>query len=209
MYVVGLTGGIGSGKSTVAGMLEELGATILSADLTGHEVYTPGRPAWQEIVAAFGRNVVAGDGTIDRAKLRNIVFSDPTELARLNSITHPRMKEMMREKIEDLRTQATEVVVLEAALLYDAGWDDLTDEVWTTLAPPEVAAKRAAERSGIPVEQVLDRIQKAQMGDSDRVSRADIVINTVSTLEETRRQVENEWNRLRARLAARPAETSA
>ena len=99
MYVIGLTGGIGSGKSTVAAMLGELGAVVLSADLTGHEVYLPGRPAWQEIVDAFGRDVVAEDGTIDRAKLRDIVFAGPKQLARLNSITHPRMKELMREKL--------------------------------------------------------------------------------------------------------------
>jgi len=208
MYVVGLTGGIGSGKSTVAGMLEQLGAAILSADLTGHEVYAPGRPAWQEIADAFGRDVVATDGTIDRAKLRNIVFSDPKELARLNAITHPRMKEMMREKIEVLGREGAEVVVLEAALLFDAGWDDLTDEVWVTVTPPRVAAERAAQRSGIPVEQVLERIQKAQMNDAERVARSDVQINTDCTIGETREQVEGEWQRLQSRLTASSAQTS-
>ena len=208
MYVVGLTGGIGSGKSTVAGMLEQLGAAILSADLTGHEVYAPGRPAWQEIADAFGRDVVATDGEIDRAKLRNIVFSDPKELARLNAITHPRMKEMMREKIEVLGRGGAEVVVLEAALLFDAGWDDLTDEVWVTVTPPRVAAERAAQRSGIPVEQVLERIQKAQMNDAERVARSDVQINTDCTIRETREQVEREWQRLQSRLTASSAQTS-
>jgi len=208
MYVVGLTGGIGSGKSTVAGMLEQLGAAILSADLTGHEVYAPGRPAWQEIADAFGRDVVATDGKIDRAKLRNIVFSDPKELARLNAITHPRMKEMMREKIEVLGRGGAEVVVLEAALLFDAGWDDLTDEVWVTVTPPRVAAERAAQRSGIPVEQVLERIQKAQMNDAERVARSDVQINTDCTIRETREQVEREWQRLQSRLTASSAQTS-
>jgi len=193
MYVIGLTGGIGSGKSTVAGMLEQLGARILSADLMGHEVYAPGRPAWQEIVDAFGRDVVAEDGTIDRAKLRNIVFSDPTQLARLNAITHRRMKEMMGEKLAQLEREGVGIAILEAALLFDAGWDDLADEVWVTVAPAEVAAKRAAERSGIPVEQVLERIQKAQMSDAERRARSDVVIDTDCPLEETRRQVENEW----------------
>jgi dephospho-CoA kinase len=99
MYVIGLTGGIGSGKSTVAQVLEEQGARVLSADKIGHEVYNPGRPAWQEIVDVFGREVVADDGTIDRKKLGAIVFSDPKNLARLNSIVHPRMKGMMRERL--------------------------------------------------------------------------------------------------------------
>ena len=209
MYVVGLTGGIGSGKSTVAGMVEQLGAAILSADLTGHEVYAPGRPAWQEIVDAFGRDVVATDGTIDRAKLRNIVFSDPKELARLNAITHPRMKEIMHGKIEVLGREGAEVVVLEAALLFDAGWDDLTDEVWVTVTLPTVAAERAAKRSGIPVvEQVLERIQKAQMNDAERIARSDVQINTDCTIDETREQVEQEWNRLQSRLRASSARTS-
>ena len=208
MYVVGLTGGIGSGKSTVAGMVEQLGAAILSADLTGHEVYAPGWPAWQEIVDAFGRDVVATDWTIDRAKLRNIVFSDPKELARLNAITHPRMKEIMHEKIEVLGREGAEVVVLEAALLFDAGWDDLTDEVWVTVTLPTVAAERAAKRSGIPVEQVLERIQKAQMNDAERIARSDVQINTDCTIDETREQVEQEWNRLQSRLRASSARTS-
>jgi len=207
MYVVGLTGGIGSGKSTVAGILEGLGATILSADLAGHEVYAPDRPAWQEIVGAFGRGVVAGDGTIDRAKLRDIVFSDPKQLARLNAITHPRMKELMREKLEELQRQGIEIVVLEAALLFDAGWDDLANEVWATVAPPQLAAERAAERSGIPVEQVLERIQKAQMDDAERRARSDVAIDTDCPLNETRQQVERAWERLQSRLTASSAQT--
>lgn len=202
MYVIGLTGGIGSGKSTVAAMLAELGAVILSADLTGHEVYLPGRPAWKEIVDAFGRDVVAEDGTIDRAKLRDIVFSGPEQLARLNSITHPRMKELMREKLAELGREGVRVVVLEAALLFDAGWDDLTDEVWVTVAPPETAARRASERTGIPVEQVIDRIQKAQLGEEERVRRSQVVIDNGGTRDETRVQVENDWRLLQQRLAA-------
>ena len=99
MYIIGLTGGIGSGKSTVAKVLEAQGASVLSADLIGHEVYNPGRPAWQEIVNQFGDEVVADDGTIDRKKLGAVVFSDPKHLAALNSIVHPRMKGMMRERL--------------------------------------------------------------------------------------------------------------
>ncbi|MEE8346802.1 MAG: dephospho-CoA kinase, partial [Dehalococcoidia bacterium] len=140
MYVIGLTGGIGSGKSTVAQMLEGEGAALLSADAVGHEVYLPDQPAWREVVEVFGRQIVAPDRAIDRKKLGAIVFSDPEQLRRLNAITHPRMKELMREKLEEERKRGARVTVLEAALLFDAGWDDLTDEVWVTMAPPEVAA---------------------------------------------------------------------
>ena len=206
MHVVGLTGGIASGKTTVVQMLEQRGAVLLSADAVGHEVYEPGRPAWQEIVDAFGRQVVAEDGTIDRKRLGAIAFSDPQQLQRLNAITHPRMKEMMRQKLNEERARGTQVAVLEAALLFDAGWDDLTDEVWVTVAPPEVAAGRTAERSGLSVEEVLARI-RAQMSNEERIARSQVVIDTDCPLERTRKQVDEEWARLMERLPARPGET--
>jgi dephospho-CoA kinase len=206
MYVIGLTGGIASGKSTVVRMLEEKGAVLLSADAVGHEVYEPGRPAWQEIVDAFGRQVVAEDSTIDRKRLGAIAFSDPQQLQRLNAITHPRMKEMMREKLNEERARGTRVAVLEAALLFDAGWDDLTDEVWVTVAPPEVAARRTAERSGLSVDEALSRI-RAQMSNEERIGRSQVVIDTDCPLERTRKQVSQEWERLMERLPARPGET--
>ncbi len=206
MYVIGLTGGIGSGKSTVAQMLKQKGAALLSADVVGHEVYQPGRPAWQEIVDAFGWQVVAGDGNIDRKKLGAIIFSDPEQLRRLNAITHPRMKELMREKLEAERASGARIAVLEAALLFDAGWDDLADEVWVTVAPPEVAAGRTAERSGISVDEAISRI-KAQMSNEERIGRSQVVIDTDCPLEQTRRQVSGEWERLAERLPVRPGES--
>ncbi|MEX0799831.1 MAG: dephospho-CoA kinase [Dehalococcoidia bacterium] len=199
MYVIGLTGGIGSGKSTVAQMLESMGAVLLSADTAGHEVYAPGRPAWQEIVDAFGRDVVAPDGSIDRKKLGPIVFGDPQQLQRLNAITHPRMKDLMREKLDAERARETKVAVLEAALLFDAGWDDLTNEVWVTNAPEDVTAKRTAERSGISVEEARARI-RAQMSNDERVARSQVIIDTDCPLEDTRKQVKAEWQRLLERL---------
>jgi dephospho-CoA kinase len=199
MYVIGLTGGIGSGKSTVAQMLQQKGAKLLSADAAGHEVYEPGRPAWREIVDAFGSDVVGADGKIDRKKLGPIVFSDPEQLRRLNAITHPRMKELMREKLEAARAGGARIAVLEAALLFDAGWDDLAEEVWVTVVPPEVAAKRTAERSGISVEEALSRI-RAQMSSEERIARSQVVIDTDCPLERTEEQVSEEWERLQERL---------
>lgn len=203
MHVIGLTGGIGTGKSVVARILQEQGATLLDADRVGHEVYLPGRPAHEEIVAEFGPGVVAEDGTIDRKKLGPIVFSSPERLGRLNAITHPRMKEMMRERLSDADRTGAEVAVLEAALLFDAGWDDLTDEVWVTVVDAETAARRAAERSGIPVEQVLERIQKAQMASDERIRRSDLVIDTSGTLEDTRVRTLEAWRELFRRLSER------
>jgi len=202
MHVIGLTGGIGTGKTAVARILAEQGAVILDADRIGHEVYLPGRPAYEDIVAAFGPEVLAADGSIDRKKLGPIVFSAPEKLARLNAITHPRMKEMMRERLADAEREGAKMAVLEAALLFDAGWDDLTDEVWVTVVGSETAARRASQRSGIPVEQVLERIQKAQMASEERIRRSDVVIDTSGTLEDTRRRTLDAWGRLEHRLSA-------
>ena len=199
MYVIGLTGGIGSGKSTVAKVLEEKGATVLSADLIGHEVYNPGRPAWQELVNEFGREIVADDGTIDRKKLGAIVFSDPKHLAALNSIVHPRMKGMMRERLAALAREGVAITVLEAALLFEAKWDDLADEVWVTALAPEIAARRTSERSGLPEEQVLERI-KSQMSNDERTRDARVVIDTDCDLDGTTQQALDAWAKLTARL---------
>jgi dephospho-CoA kinase len=203
MYVIGLTGGIGTGKSVVAGILSEQGALILDADRLGHEVYLPDRPAYDDIVEEFGREVIAEDGTIDRKKLGPIVFADPAKLARLNAITHPRMKQMMRERLAEAEGAGTRVAVLEAALLFDAGWDDLTDEVWVTVVDAETAARRASERSGIPIGQVLERIQKAQMASDERIRRSDVVIDTSGTMEDTRRRTLEAWREIERRLATR------
>lgn len=199
MIVIGLTGGIGTGKSTVADVLKEQGAAVVSADLTGHEVYLPGRPAYHELIKEFGREILAEDGTIDRKKLGAIVFSDPKNLAKLNAIVHPRMKGMMREKLAELAAKGTEVAVLEAALLFEAKWDDLADEIWVTAAPPEVAAERVALRSRLPLEQVLERI-RSQMSTAERVKRADVVIDTSGDLESTARQAKEKWDELKSRI---------
>ncbi|MEO8457101.1 MAG: dephospho-CoA kinase [Chloroflexota bacterium] len=198
MFVIGLTGGIGTGKSTVAEVLGEQGLPVLSADLVGHEVYLPGRPGYHEIIDAWPE-VKGDDGTIDRKKLGAIVFGDPKELARLNSITHPRMKGMMREKLVEIEKTGATVAVLEAALLLEARWDDLADEIWVTAAPPEIAAHRVAERNKMDEQQVMERI-RAQMSTEDRVKRADHVIDTSGDMDQTRRQTLECWKALQGRL---------
>ncbi|MDP2953025.1 MAG: dephospho-CoA kinase, partial [Chloroflexota bacterium] len=120
MLVIGLTGGIGSGKSTVSGVMADLGATVIDADKVGHQALKPKTPAWHDIVAAFGRGVLKENEEVDRAKLGQIVFSDPKALKRLNAIMHPRMSEMMRERLAALKAEGVGVVVLEAALLIEA-----------------------------------------------------------------------------------------
>ena len=199
MHKIGLTGGIGSGKSTVAKLLEEKGAVLVNADLLGHEVYLPGKPAYDDIIESFGRAVVAEDGAIDRKKLGPIVFSDPAKLARLNEITHPRIAGLAQERVAELEAADHQVAVLEAAILFEAGWESLVDEIWVTVVKPEVAAQRTADRGGLDPAQVLERI-KSQMTNEERISRSDIVISTEGALTDTAERTGDAWRALQERL---------
>lgn len=199
--VIGLTGGIGTGKSTVSRFLADLGAVILDADKVGHEAFKPGTPAWQDVVATFGKGVIAPSGEIDRKKLGAIVFGNPEALSRLNRIMHPRMFDMMKAQIEEYRRQGKDVVVLEAAILIEAGWDKLTDEVWVTVAPESTVLTRISSRSGLREEETLARI-RAQLPSMERVKHAQVVVDTDCTLDELRARVKDLWDRLHTRGSA-------
>ena len=195
MKVIGLTGGIGSGKSTVSQYLQELGAVILDADKVGHEAYRPNTETWQELVAAFGRQILTPDDEIDRKKLGEIVFSNPESLARLNQIVHPRMYQMMKTRIEECRQQGVAVVVLEAAILLEAGWTPLVDEVWVTVASESTVVGRVKERTGLPEEQILARI-RSQLSSEERAKQANVVVNNDSNLDELKTKVKELWQKL-------------
>ena len=175
MLVIGLTGSIGTGKSEAARQLEALGASIISADQVGHEAYTPNTEAWEHVVSAFGDEILQDDGEIDRRKLGTIVFSDSGQLERLNQIMHPRMAQMVADKVEVLRGQGVEVVVVEAALLFEAGWDSLVEEVWTTDSPEQAVIERLKVRNGMSEEEARKRMS-SQMGRTERLDRSDYVI---------------------------------
>ncbi len=193
MYVIGLTGGIGTGKTVVADMLRELGATVVDADKVGHEAYRPGAPAWEAVVDAFGKGILTESGEIDRKRLGAIVFGDPAEMVKLNSIMHPRMYRMMEERLDGLRSEGCRAAVIEAALLIEADWTPLTDEVWVVTTPEEEAVRRTAARSGLSEEAVRARIA-AQMGQSERALYADAVISNDGTPEDLRHKVTDAWN---------------
>jgi dephospho-CoA kinase len=195
MFIIGLTGGILSGKSTIAQMLAEKGAAIIDADKLAHEAYKPKTKLNQELVDEFGTGIRKTDGSIDRKKLSGIVFDNPEALARLNSIVHPRIREIAQAKIEQLRKKGTAVVVLEAALLIEAKWTDLADEVWVALVPPEVAVKRLEERGGLTENEARARIQ-AQLPAAERAKYADVIINTDCELSEVRAQIDNLWKKV-------------
>ena len=176
MLLIGLTGSIGTGKSAAAGYLEALGASLISADQVGHEAYTPNTEAWEQVVATFGDKILREDKEIDRSKLGALVFSDPSKLEQLNKIMHPRMARMVADKIEVLRSQGVGVVVVEAALLFEAGWDSLVEEVWVTDSPEQIVIERLKQRNGLSEEEARKRIS-SQMDRAGRLERADCVID--------------------------------
>ena len=193
MLVIGITGSIGTGKSEAAKQMETLGATIISADQVGHEAYTPNTEAWEKVVAAFGDGILGEDGEIDRRKLGAIVFSDAEQLTKLNQIMHPRMARMVADKIESLRTQGVEVVVVEAALLFEAGWDSLVEEVWVTDSPEQMVIERLKNRNGLSEEEARKRIS-SQMDRTERLAKADCVIDNSGDMAGLGMAVKELWN---------------
>lgn len=198
MKVIGLTGGIGSGKSLVTEMLKELGTELINADLLGHRVYLPGRQAWHELIQAFGDNILAPDKSIDRKKLGQIVFNDKKALEKLNAITHPRIFEDAAMEIREIRSRKEDqgVVVFEAAILIEANWTSLVDYVWVVTADKEVVIRRLIERNKMSIEQAEARI-KSQLSNEERVKYADVVIRNNDTLEVLRQQVMSAWQKLK------------
>ena len=194
MYVIGLTGSIGTGKREAARQLEALGASIISADEVGHEAYTPNTEAWEQVIAAFGDDILQDDGDIDRRKLGAIVFSDPSQLEKLNQIMHPRMARMVSDKIGVLRDQGVNVVVVEAALLFEAGWDTLVEEVWVTDSPEHIVIGRLKERNGLSEEEAKKRIN-SQMGRAERIERSDFVINNSGDMADLGNAIKELWER--------------
>lgn len=188
MLVIGLTGGIGSGKTTVSGFLEELGAEVIDADKVGHVTYLPDMPAWRDLIDTWGEDLLQPNREIDRKKLGAIVFSDPANLEKLNSIVHPRMRDIMNDRIEAFRGEGKRVVVVDAAILIEAKWTSLVDEVWVAAAPEDVVVQRVMARNGWEEEQVRSRMA-SQMPAEERQSYADVVIDTDATLDEVRERV--------------------
>ncbi len=194
MLTIGLTGGIGSGKSAVAGMLAARGATILDADKIGHEVYFPGRPGWTSVVNAFGKGIVAADGTIDRKKLGKVVFAEPDALRRLNALVHPLIADDVRARIERLRAEGVAApIVVEAAVLFEAGWDRLVDETWVVVTDRELAIERVMAPRGLSRADVESRIE-SQLSDAERTRRATVVIRNGGSLEELQAAIERIWS---------------
>ena len=194
MRIIGLTGGIASGKSTVAAVLEKLGAVIIDADLLAREVVAPGEPAYQALVEAFGTEILNADRTINREFLGRLVFADPEARRRLESITHPAIGRRAEERLADLGRSGTPVVFYMAPLLIEAGVTSRVDEIWVVYVDSETQVKRLMERDGSTRADALRKIA-TQMPIDEKKKFGKVVIDNRGTPEETEQQVREIWER--------------
>jgi dephospho-CoA kinase len=207
MSVIGLTGGIAAGKSTAAELLREFGAVVIDADRLGHRSYEPGTPGFEKVVNHFGHDVVGKDGNIDRRILGGKVFGAPGELQRLNELIWPEIRTLIREEIAQIRTtDKNAFIVLEAAVLIEAGWQDLCDEIWVVYTSTKSAVDRLRTRNGLTEEAAMARIE-SQMSTKDRLSYAQVKIENSATEDQLRQRMEKAWKALidRTPAAKRPA----
>jgi len=198
MKVIGLTGGIGSGKSTVARFMAELGAVVIELDKVGHEAMKSSSKTWQRLVDEFGSDIITTDGEIDRARLGEIVFNDSNSLRQLNDIIHPEIDKIINARLDENRRKRIDYVVLEAAARLDTDRSSQLDELWVTVAPNEVVMKRLSERSGFSEQESRARIE-SQISSEERVKRADVVIDTNCSLEDLKNRVGLAWKEMQSR----------
>ncbi len=191
-YLIGLTGNIATGKSTVAKMLEELGATVIDADALVHELQRPGTPVFNDIVAMFGSGILDRAGEIDRKALGAIVFADPEKLRALESIVHPAV---LIESARRIAEAPTAIVVYEAIKLIEAGRAEMCDALWVVTARSDVQLQRLVTDRRMSEAEARQRIE-AQPPQSEKVKLATIVIDNSDSREETRQQVETAYREI-------------
>ena len=194
MKIIGITGGIGSGKSTVANILQNFGAKVIDADRISREVTEKGQPALKEIVDYFGEEVLNKDGDLDRKKLGEIVFKDDEKLKILNDITHKYIIERIRQHLDKFKAENVRVVVLDVPLPVKHGFLDIVDEVWVVVAKKETRVKRIIERNGFSYKEAISRIN-AQQSDEDYLKIADEVIQNDGTTEDLVKYVTMLYNK--------------
>jgi dephospho-CoA kinase len=196
MLKVGLTGGIGSGKSTVSKAFALLGAKVLDADEVAREVLLPGRPAWTKLRETFGSEFFHSDGKLRRSKLRRLVFADPQQRSRLNAIVHPEVMRAIERRSEEMTFLAEDTVVLvDVPLLLEVGVAHRFDKVIVVYVSESVQIERLTQRDGLSIEEAGQALS-AQMDLGEKVKQADFVIDNSGTLEETQSQVKKVWEEL-------------
>ncbi len=196
MNTVGLTGGIGSGKSTVSEILARLGAVVIDADKVGHDIYLPGTEGWQKVVDRFGKEILADDETIDRKKLATIVFGTDGVLEELNAIVHPIMYKEIKKRIFSFRATGTKTpIIVEAAILIEAKWISLADIVWVVETDKAAVVDRVSSQRGMSPEETEARIGK-QLSNLQRREHAHLVIRNNGTVADLEREVCAAWDTL-------------
>ncbi|KAH9499294.1 hypothetical protein Btru_003638 [Bulinus truncatus] len=198
-YRIAVTGGIASGKSNVCSELQKLCAKVVNCDLLGHKAYTKEMPAYYKIVQEFGDSILGEDGEIIRPKLGQIVFSDKSQLEKLNNIVWPVIRQLAEEEIAQYKKDGAQVVVLEAAVLLEAGWDDRVHEIWTTFVSSHEAINRLVTRNKLSPEEAQKRLN-SQISNVDRIAKSNVVICPQWEFEVTRKQIEKAWSLLQQRL---------
>ena len=202
MQRVGLTGGIGAGKSTAAEMLRNLGAHVVHADQLGHETYSKGGTARHGVLERFGNGILGDDGEVDRARLGRIVFGDKDERLALEGIVWPEIRKLMSTRLAEAEAAGASVAVVEAAVLLEAGWEDLFDQVWTVETPIELAKARLMARQSISSREADARLE-AQLATRERAKRSSLVIENSGTVEELKSSVTAAYENLIAGGAGR------
>ncbi len=206
--IIGLTGGIASGKSTAARHLASLGAHVIDADQLGHRAYEPGTDAHRAVIETFGPDVRADDGTIDRRALGGKVFGDPAQLKRLTDIVWPEIRRLAQEDIASAQADDPDaIVVLEAAVLLEAGWQNGLDETWVVVADRDTAVARAMARDGLDAAAVQSRID-AQLSNEERMAHATAVVHNSGSEAEMIAQLDAEWARVGGGKVARREQAS-
>ena len=200
MLLVGLTGNIGSGKSAVAQLLSEHGATIIDADVLARRAVDVGTPAYRAIAERWGTSILAADGAIDRAELRRIVFSDPVQLEQLNSIVHPQVERMRAALVEQARDQGDMLVVCDIPLLFERRMTDDFERIVLVDAPRDVRLERLVRERGLRETEAMDMIV-AQMPAELKRARADHVIDNDGTLTQLEHRVTDVWSTLKKQAA--------
>lgn len=198
--VLGLTGGIATGKTTVARMLEDLGARVVSADAIVHQMLKPGSPVRHQVVQEFGHGIVKSNGDIDRAALGTVVFGDSDKRVKLEAIIHPPVLARLAEEADHFRSAGEGVLVLEIPLLVEKSAFGLVDKVLVVTAEQETQVRRLEKRSGITREEAVLRVS-AQYPMSEKIKHADWVVNTEGTLRSTKQQVSKVWHDIQKLLA--------
>ena len=193
MRIIGLTGGIACGKSTVSNVLKDCGARIVDADAIAHELSQPNQPIFHAYVELFGPEIVTPEGTLDRAEIARRVFSDTVLRDKMNARVHPIIRAAAEDRLDAAHMDGTAVVVLDVPLLFEAGWDALTNDTWVVTLPPEEQLARLLARDHTMDEAEARARIAAQMPLAEKCMRADVVIENSGTREETKERVEKLW----------------